>query len=107
MRATGCRSLVTGEGTPETSKEPGGWGAAAPPPGSACITSLVSHRARITVQPFVGGARSGLDQGQHGAWVEGALTSGRGLGAICRPLTDWPLVEARLMRWSSLHSHAA
>ena len=31
-----------------------------------------------------------------GAWVEGALTSGAGFGAICRPLTDWPLVEARL-----------
>src|SRR5438094_325108 len=29
-------------------------------------------------------------QSQNGAWVEGALTSGCGLGAICRPLTDWP-----------------
>ena len=26
--------------------------------------------------------------GGTGAWVEGALTSGSGIGAICRPLTD-------------------
>jgi hypothetical protein len=37
-----------------------------------------------------GGARAVLDHSQGGAWVEGALTSGCGLGAICRPLTDWP-----------------
>ena len=33
-----------------------------------------------------------------GQRVEGALTSGAGFGAICRPLTDWPLMEARLRR---------
>ena len=37
-----------------------------------------------------------------GAWVEGALTSGAGIGAICRPLTDWPSTEARLLRSSGL-----
>jgi hypothetical protein len=30
-----------------------------------------------------------------GAWVEGALTSGTGIGAICRPLTAKLSVEAR------------
>jgi hypothetical protein len=63
------------------------------------------EKPSVTVQPFGGSARSALDQSQGGAWVEGALTSGCGLGAICRPLTDWPQVEARLLRRSSLHSH--
>ena len=33
--------------------------------------------------------RLAQEHGGIGAWVEGALTSGSGIGAICRPLTDW------------------
>jgi hypothetical protein len=37
-----------------------------------------------------GGGGRVPEQAVHGARVEGALTSGCGLGAIRRPLTDWP-----------------
>jgi hypothetical protein len=56
---------------------------------------VASTHGRWETVLWSSGASHALGASSAGAWVEGALTSGSGFGAICRPLTDEPLMEAR------------